>query len=122
MNPLPPSQETSAEQALEPPVSRPADASVAAGSGDDFLELRLYVSGNTSRSTRAIKNLRNLCDSHLPGAYSLEVIDIYQNPGAAREAQIIAVPTLMKLKPLPVRLLIGDLSDTATLRSALGIG
>lgn len=121
MNPLPPSQQTSAEQALEPLVRRPTDAT-GAGNAENFLELRLYVSGNTGRSTRAIKNLRNLCDSHLPGAYSLEVIDIYQNPGAAREAQIIAVPTLMKLKPLPVRLLIGDLSDTATLRSALGIG
>jgi circadian clock protein KaiB len=87
----------------------------------EICELRLYVSGNTTRSTRAIQNLRNLCDSQLAGAYSLEVIDIYQNPSAARDAQIIAVPTLMKLKPMPVRLLIGDLSDTATLRSALGI-
>ncbi len=97
-----------------------ANATVTTAEGD-FLHLRLYVSGNTSRSTRAIKNLRSLCDSELPGAYSLEVIDIYQNPSAARDAQIIAVPTLMKLKPLPVRLLIGDLSDIATLRSALGI-
>jgi circadian clock protein KaiB len=83
--------------------------------------LRLYVSGNTPRSTRAIRNLKAMCDLHLAGAYTLEVIDIYQNPKAARDAQIIAVPTLMKLNPLPVRLLIGDLSDSATLRSALGI-
>ncbi len=106
---------------MERPVSEPSIATDVA-SAENVLQLRLYVSGNTSRSTRAIKNLRTLCDNHLAGAYALEVIDIYQNPGAAREAQIIAVPTLIKLKPLPVRLLIGDLSDTATLRSALGIG
>ncbi|MGY4532055.1 circadian clock protein KaiB [Pseudomonas sp. TE3786] len=87
----------------------------------EVYQLRLYVSGTTSRSTRAIQNLRSLCDSQLAGAYSLEVIDIYQNPRAARDAQIIAVPTLMKLNPLPVRVLIGDLSDTAKLRNALGI-
>ncbi|MEN0108086.1 MAG: circadian clock KaiB family protein [Pseudomonas sp.] len=87
----------------------------------EHCELRLYVSGNTTRSTRAIQNLRTLCDTYLAGAYTLEVIDIYQNPDAARDGQIIAVPTLKKLKPLPTRLLIGDLSDTATLRSALGI-
>lgn len=93
----------------------------AAQASVPICELRLYVSGTTTRSSRAIKNLRTLCDAYLPGGYTLEVIDIYQNPSAARDAQIIAVPTLMKLKPLPVRLLIGDLSDTATLRSALGI-
>ena len=105
-----------------PPVASPG-GQPGAGVPDatQLLELRLYVSGSTARSTRAITNLRALCDAHLPGAYSLEVVDIYQNPSAAREAQIIAVPTLIKLKPLPVRLLIGDLSDTATLRSALGI-
>ena len=97
------------------PSADGADAAV------QMCELRLYVSGNTSRSTRAIQNLRSLCDSQMAGAYTLEVIDIYQNPGAARDAQVIAVPTLMKLKPLPTRLLIGDLSDTAMLRSALGI-
>lgn len=106
-----------------PPETQPSSTSSADGGNTsaEFCELRLYVSGNTTRSTRAIQNLRTLCDSEMAGAYSLEVIDIYQNPGAARDAQIIAVPTLMKLKPLPIRLLIGDLSDTATLRSALGI-
>lgn len=83
--------------------------------------LRLYVSGNTHRSTRAIHNLRLACDHYLAGRYSLEIIDIYTNPSAAREAQIIAVPTLVKLEPEPRRLLIGDLSDCLKLHLALGI-
>lgn len=83
--------------------------------------LRLYVSGNTARSTRAIQNLRAVCDRFLKGRYELEVIDIYQRPQAARDAQIIAVPTLVKLHPEPARLLIGDLSDTARLCDALDI-
>ena len=112
MSPLPP---------RSPPELPPEPAPAGADTPVEVCELRLYVSGNTTRSTRAIQTLRSLCDNHLAGAYSLEVIDIYQNPKAARDAQIIAVPTLMKLKPMPVRLLIGDLSDTATLRSALGI-
>lgn len=90
-------------------------------SAEQLCVLRLYVSGNTPRSTRAIQNLRTVCDAHLSERYSLEVIDIYQNPRAAREAQIIAVPTLLKLLPEPTRLLIGDLSDLERLRSALDI-
>lgn len=74
--------------------------------------LRLYVSGNTSRSSRAILNLRQLCDEYLNGRYELEVIDIYQQPSRAREDQILATPTLVKSLPLPLRKLIGDLSET----------
>lgn len=92
-----------------------------ATSTEQLCVLRLYVSGNTPRSTRAIQNLRAVCDAHLSERYSLEVIDIYQNPRAAHEAQIIAVPTLIKLLPEPTRLLIGDLSDHDRLRSALDI-
>lgn len=89
--------------------------------GEAFCVLRLYVSGNSPRSTRAIHNLRQVCDRYLPERYSLEVIDIYHDPSAAKDAQIIAVPTLIKLLPGPRRLLIGDLSDGIKLRQALDI-
>lgn len=99
------------------------DTLVPAFSGpqDGVCVLRLYVSGNTHRSTRAIHNLRLVCERYLHARYVLEVIDIYSNPSAAKEAQIIAVPTLIKLSPAPRRLLIGDLSDLAKLRQALDI-
>jgi circadian clock protein KaiB len=74
--------------------------------------LRLYVTGATPRSTRAVLNLKNLCEKHLPGGYSLEVVDVYQQPSRAREEQIICSPTLVKYLPLPLRRFIGDLSNT----------
>ena len=73
--------------------------------------LRLYVTGTTARSARAIENLRHILETQLPGSYDLEVIDIYQRPEAAAEHQIIAAPTLVKLLPEPIRRIIGDLSD-----------
>ena len=103
-------------------MSDVANAPVTAPGGDEaFCVLRLYVSGNSPRSTRAIQNLRMVCDRYLHDRYSLEVIDIYHNPSAAKDAQIIAVPTLIKLRPAPRRLLIGDLSDSVKLRLALEI-
>jgi circadian clock protein KaiB len=74
--------------------------------------LRLYVTGSTPRSTRAIENIRRLLESQLPDRYDLEVVDVYQHPEAAAEHQILAAPTLVKLLPEPVRRIIGDLSDT----------
>ncbi|MFA6412989.1 MAG: circadian clock KaiB family protein [Syntrophales bacterium] len=73
--------------------------------------LRLYVTGMTIKSTLAIANVRKLCGKHLDGRHELKVIDIYQQPELAREAQIIATPTLIKEQPLPLRRLIGDISD-----------
>lgn len=73
--------------------------------------LRLYVTGTTARSTRAIANLRHVLEAQIPGGYELEVIDIYQRPEAAAEHQIIAAPTLVKMLPEPVRRIIGDLSN-----------
>ena len=73
--------------------------------------LRLYVAGMTPRSTRAIANIREICEGHLKGRYNLQVIDIYQQPVLAEGDQIIAVPTLIKKLPVPLRRLIGDLSD-----------
>jgi circadian clock protein KaiB len=74
--------------------------------------LRLYVTGMTPKSTRAITNVQKLCEEYLKGAYELKVIDIYQQPKLAKGEQIIATPTLIKQLPLPLRKLIGDISDT----------
>jgi len=73
---------------------------------------RLYVTGATPRSTKAIQNLKALCENHLEGKYDLEVVDIYQQPALAQGQQIIAAPTLVKQFPLPLRKFIGDLSNT----------
>ena len=73
--------------------------------------LRLYVTGMTPRSARAVKNLQAICDEFLAGRYDLEVIDIYQQPVLTRGEQIIAAPTLIKKLPLPMRRIIGDMSN-----------
>ncbi|OGN91040.1 MAG: hypothetical protein A2158_07200 [Chloroflexi bacterium RBG_13_46_14] len=83
--------------------------------------LRLYVSGLTIRSTRAIENLRKICEENLKGRYDLEIIDIFQQTEAARSEQIIAAPTLIKKLPLPLRRFIGDLSDTERILVGLEI-
>jgi circadian clock protein KaiB len=74
--------------------------------------LRLYVTGLTPKSTLAISNVRKLCKTHLADRYELKVIDIYQQPKLAAGEQIVATPTLIKKLPLPLRKLIGDMSDT----------
>lgn len=74
--------------------------------------LRLYIAGNTPQSARAIINIREICESHLKGRYQLEVIDIHQQAALAKGEQIIAVPTLIKYLPLPLKKIIGDLSNT----------
>jgi len=81
-----------------------------APNGQRFV-LRLYVTGSTVRSTQAVANVRSLCEEYLPGRYDLEVVDIYQQPGEAAKDQVIAAPTLIKELPMPVKRLIGDLSD-----------
>ena len=74
--------------------------------------LRLYVTGMTPRSLRAITNIKKICEEHLKGRYDLEVIDIYQRPTLAEGEQIIAAPTLIKKLPLPLRRFIGDMAST----------
>lgn len=74
--------------------------------------LRLYVAGTTSRSVRAVANIKEICESSLKNRYDLEVIDIYQQPVLVKGEQIIAAPTLVKKLPLPLRKFIGDMSDT----------
>jgi circadian clock protein KaiB len=83
--------------------------------------LRLYVTGSTSRSLKAVYNLKKICEEHLSDDYELEVIDIYKNPEAAREAQVVAAPTLVKRLPLPIRKFVGDLSNTQKVLIALDI-
>lgn len=74
--------------------------------------LRLYVTGSSHRSLQAVYNLKKICEEYLPDDYDLEVIDIYKDPGAAREEQIIAAPTLVKKLPQPIRKFVGDMSNT----------
>lgn len=83
--------------------------------------LCLYVTGATSRSRRAILNINAICGEHLEGKYNLEIVDILQKPALAREAQIVAAPTLIKLLPLPLRRIIGDLSDTEKVLAGLDL-
>ena len=73
--------------------------------------LRLYVTGTTPRSSRAIRNLRQICEEYLKGRYDLEVIDLFQRPALAEHEQIVAAPTLVRKLPLPIRRIIGDLTD-----------
>jgi len=82
--------------------------------------LYLYVAGHTPKSITALKNLKIICAEQLQGNYRIEVIDLEQNPQLAREHQIIAIPTLIRKIPLPLRKIIGDLSDTD--RVLLGLG
>jgi circadian clock protein KaiB len=83
--------------------------------------LRLYVTGMTTRSARAIGNLQAFCEKHLHDRYDLQVIDVYQQPELARSEQIVAVPTLIKQFPLPLRRLIGDMSDEERVLVGLNI-
>jgi circadian clock protein KaiB len=73
--------------------------------------LRLYINGSTLKSTLAVKNIKQVCEQHLDGLYKLQIIDICRQANLARDEQIVAVPTLIKRLPLPLRRLIGDLSD-----------
>ena len=74
--------------------------------------LKLYVAGQTPKAVRAFSNLRKICDEHLQGRYSIEVIDLIQNPQLGRGDQILAVPTLVRKLPTPIKKIIGDLSNT----------
>lgn len=83
--------------------------------------LRLYVTGATDRSSRAITNIRWFCERYLKGRYDLVVVDIYQQPLLAQTQEIIAAPTLVKSKPLPPKRLVGDFSDRERLVAGLGL-
>ena len=82
-----------------------------AGAGEEW-ELRLYTAGQTPKSVLAFNNLKRICEEHMPGRYHIEVVDLMQNPRLAKEDQIVAIPTLVRKLPEPLRKIIGDLSDT----------
>jgi circadian clock protein KaiB len=77
----------------------------------DFYDLRLYVAGQTPKSMSALANLKRFCEEHLAGKYRIEVIDLVENPKLARGDQILAIPTLVRRLPEPIRKIIGDLSN-----------
>jgi circadian clock protein KaiB len=83
--------------------------------------LRMYVTGASPNSAKAISNIKNICETHLSGMYELEIIDIYQEPLKAQTEQVIALPMLVKSSPLPFKRLIGDMSDTKKVLRALGL-
>jgi circadian clock protein KaiB len=80
--------------------------------GEAKWELRLYTAGQTPKSLAAIRNLKKVCEEHLAGRYEIEIIDLLKNPRLAKDDQIVAIPTLVRKLPDPVRKIIGDLSDT----------
>ena len=84
--------------------------------------LRLYVSGSTLKSALAVANIKRICEQHLKNRYDLKVIDIYQQPNLARDAQIVAVPTLIKRLPPPLQRLVGDLSNLKQVLFGLDLG
>jgi circadian clock protein KaiB len=86
--------------------------SVRGSASEAKWELRLYTAGQTPKSLAAIKNLKKVCEEHLAGRYEIEIIDLLKNPRLAKDDQIVAIPTLVRKLPDPVRKIIGDLSDT----------
>jgi len=82
--------------------------------------LKLFITGASPNSSRAINNIKNICETHLAGNYKLEIVDVYQQPFLAKDEQIIALPMLVKSSPMPFKRLIGDMSDTAKVLKGLG--
>ncbi|MEZ4599522.1 MAG: circadian clock KaiB family protein [Syntrophotaleaceae bacterium] len=93
----------------------------ASGSSAEIYLLRLYVAGQTAKSIAAFANLKKICETHLQGKYRIEVIDLQQNPSLAQGDQILALPTLVRRLPPPVKKIIGDLSNTERVLVGLDI-
>jgi circadian clock protein KaiB len=87
----------------------------------DRLQLTLFISGASPASARAVRRLRDLCDRNCPDGYDLEIVDVYQQPALVASRGVVAVPTLIKDVPLPVRLLVGDFADESAVLTALGL-
>jgi len=99
----------------------PASASATLGGPAETWDLRLYVTGQSPNSIRAIENLRRACEEHVPGRYRIEVVDLLENPRLGAEDQILAVPTVVRKLPVPIRKIVGDLSDTDRLLVGLQV-
>ena len=92
------------------------------GKKSEFFELRLYVAGQTPKSLTALNNLKKICKEHMDEQYRIEVIDLLANPQLARGDQILAIPTLVRNLPTPIRKIIGDLSNTEKVLVGLDLG
>jgi len=94
-------------------MTHPSATDDPAGAGaDETWELRLYVTGRSPKCLRAIENLRRTCEEYVAGRYRIEVVDLLENPRLAADDQILAVPTVVRKLPQPIRRIVGDLSDT----------
>ena len=89
--------------------------------GDEKLSLKLFVTGASPNSAKAVSNLKDICEKYFENRYELEIIDVYQQPTKASEEQIVALPMLLKFLPPPIKRFIGDLSDTQKVLKGLGI-
>ena len=103
------------------PKARVAKKAKPKEKGNEKWQLRLYVAGQTPKSVRAFGNLKKLCEEHIPGQYTLEIVDLLKNPTLARGDQILAIPTLVRKLPEPIRKIIGDLSNTERVLVGLDI-
>ena len=102
-------------------ASKNGHASMSDGANPARWNLRLYVAGQTPRSMTAFQNLKNICEEYLKGEYHIEVVDLMENPTLARGDQILAIPTLVRKLPQPIRKIIGDLSNTERVLVGLDI-
>ena len=110
---------------MKPKSKRSAKAALAARERSqrdgDIWELRLYVAGQTTKSMTAFANLKRICEEYRPGKYRIEVVDLLKDPALARGDQILAIPTLVRKLPEPIRKIIGDLSNTERVLVGLDI-
>ena len=117
----PVSQPASRKTAAKKAISKPKTPRLRA-SDPEFYQLRLYVAGQTRKSLQAIANLKQICEDNLTGRYSIEVVDLVQHPHLARGDQILAIPTLVRKLPQPIRKIIGDLSHSERVLVGLDVG
>jgi circadian clock protein KaiB len=108
-------------QIIEPAHPKELDELTSDDMTPEFWELRLYVAGNTPKSVTALKNLKRYCETHLAGQYTIEVIDLLVHPQLAEGDQILAIPTVVKKVPEPIRKIIGDLSNEEKVLVGLNI-
>jgi len=100
----------------------PSNVNLESSSSKEIFILTLYIIGASPNSARAISNITNICEQRLGQNYDLEIIDVYQEPSKAQDEELIALPMLVKSFPLPLKRLIGDMSDTLRVLKGLGIG
>ena len=105
---------------ITPNVSTPASSPTSPAAPAEVYQLRLFVTGTTPRSLQSVARLKAICERHFGGRYDLEVVDVYQQPALAVEAQVVAAPTLVRMYPLPQRKLTGSLDDEGEILELLG--